>query len=82
MPINADQFRSIPLNWSELIDIGINARILIGIDQHWSAMENWSIESCIHFLAVDVSEVPDTYDRPQYNPTPVEYLNGKFEFVQ
>ncbi len=26
------------LHWSELIDIGINARILIGIDQHWLAL--------------------------------------------
>ena len=43
LPINADQFRSIPLigidrHWSELIDIGINARILICIDRHWSAL--------------------------------------------
>ncbi len=33
MPINADQFRS------ELIDIGINARILINIDRHWALIE-------------------------------------------
>ena len=38
MPINSDQFRSmltdIDRQWSELIDIGINARI----DLHWSAL--------------------------------------------
>ncbi len=47
MSINSDQCRSMPINceligidrhWSELIDIGINARILIGIDRHWSAL--------------------------------------------
>ncbi len=45
MPINADQNHGIDpkclgidRHWSELIDIGINARILIGIDQHWSAL--------------------------------------------
>ncbi len=41
--LNADHCQSIPINssdrhWSELIDIGINARILICIDRHWSAL--------------------------------------------
>ncbi len=45
MPINADQNHgidpkclSIPIiaDQSELIDIGINARILSGIDRHWA----------------------------------------------
>ncbi len=46
MLINTDQWRfnsawaGIERNWSELIDIGINARILIGIG-------HWSRESCI-----------------------------------
>ncbi len=56
---NADQCRSkswhwseMPLNrhWSELIDIGINARILIGIDRHWSA------------LGIDQGSPVDVYD--------------------
>ncbi len=35
MPVNAYNYQSIPINqnWSELIDIGINATILIGIGQ-------------------------------------------------
>ncbi len=36
LPINADQFPSIDRHLSELIYIGINARILIGIDWHWA----------------------------------------------
>ncbi len=39
---NVSQCWSLPIgidrHWSELIDIGINARILIGIDRHWSAL--------------------------------------------
>ncbi len=38
MPINADQNHGIDPK-SELIDIGINARILIGIDRHWALIE-------------------------------------------
>ncbi len=49
MQINSDQFRSIDQSWSaltntnqhwsELIDIGINARIFICIDWHWALIE-------------------------------------------
>ncbi len=46
MPINANQFRSIPLTTREtvspaqtLIGIGINATILINIDQHWALIK-------------------------------------------
>ena len=43
MPINSSQCReeSIGIDhyWSKSIDIGINARILIGIDQNWSLIK-------------------------------------------
>ncbi len=42
LPINVDQCRSKSWHWSELIDIGINGRILIDIDRHWALIE----ESC------------------------------------
>ncbi len=37
--LNANQCWSIYRNWLEMIDIGINARILIGIDRHWALIE-------------------------------------------
>ncbi len=44
--LNADQYRSMLINADQnhdidlkLIDIGINARILIGIDRHWALIE-------------------------------------------
>ncbi len=39
IPLNTSQWRlrGIEKSWSELTSIGINARILIGIDWYWSA---------------------------------------------
>ncbi len=54
-PIDIDQnwskLRGVDWHWSELIDIGIDARILIGIDQHLPLIEGvliWVRAQCLH----------------------------------
>ena len=82
---NASQCLSIPPNaelididqhWSALIDIGINARILIGIDRHWALIGTvLSIYACTSIL-----ELCHTYQTERHRNT-MSYKYGNKKWV-
>ncbi len=59
MPVNSDQCRSIPINWSELISIERNFgsmpwfwSALTGTDRHWTLLIQGVLLYILHFMTV------------------------------